>query len=406
MSLTFQYCARTVAGKRVHGVMRAIDRGVALTTLRQRLLTPFVLEPVPGHTALHRLLVRGNARERLIFFRAYAALEHAGVDFSTAFGILIAQARSERFREALRAIRSDVEQHGEKLWAAMSRRPDDFTDLEVAMIAAAEEAGNRELVFNKLAEFLERDERLQNRLRAILLYPAIVFTGAVAVVVYVVLAVIPQLSRLFEAFEVKPSPLLSALTALSSHTHRWPLVSSIVVLLTGVAILGYRFARSSEGALLIDRARLRLPVLGPLVMKLSVARLARVLATLLESGVNQLRALDLAGPVVESRSLVSAVQLARDGIAAGTVAGLDEAFSLSGVFEPLLLGFIRVGTQAGDVPQMLTRVADYYEHEVESIFAGIPQLIQTIVTLALGLMVATIVYIVYVPLSTLSSSIH
>jgi type II secretory pathway component PulF len=131
-----------------------------------------------------------------------------------------------------------------------------------------------------------------------------------------------------------------------------------------------------------------------------------VLATLLEAGVNQLRSLDVAGPVVESPLLAIAVRRARESLESGATASLDEAFALTGSFEPLILGFMRVGRHAGDVPHMLSRVADYYEDEAQSMLTALPQVVQTVVTLALGLLVTAIVYIVYVPLSTLSSSIR
>jgi type IV pilus assembly protein PilC len=406
MSTTFHYQARTTAGARVAGVMRAPDRRAALGALRERLLLPVALEPLAASTGLARLLFRGNARERLAFFRAYASLEHAGVDFSTAFDLLVGQARSESFRDALHAIRSAVEQHGEKLWAAMSHRPRDFSDLEVAMVAAGEESGHRERVFDNLAEFLERDERLRKRLHGILLYPAIVLGGAAVMLAYLVYAVVPQFVGLFAAFDVAPSPLVSALarvTTVARSPWFWPAFAALPAFL---AFLALRFARSSDGALILDRLRLRLPLFGPLIKKISVARLVRVLATLLESGVHQVRALDVARPVVESPVLALAVERARERIVSGTSASLDEAFAADGAFDALLLGFMRVGARAGDVPQMLARVADYYEDEAQSILAILPQLFQTAATLVLGALVAAIVYVVYVPLSTLSSSIH
>jgi type IV pilus assembly protein PilC len=406
MSMTFHYNARTAAGRRVTGVMRAADRRAAFATLRDRLLLPFSLEPVARRATLKRLLLGGNARERLAFFRAYAALEHAGIDFSTSFDLLAAQSQSDSFREAIRGVRADVELHGERLWTAMSHRPDDFTDLEVAMVAAGEEAGNRELVFDKLAEFLERDERLRKRLSAVMLYPVIVLCGAAMVVTYLLFGVIPQFVHLFQAFDVGPLPLLVALTRLTAFSTN-PVALGIVASVAGMsAFVAQRFLRSADGSLAIDRIRTRIPLLGPLVRKLNIARLLRVLATLLEAGVNQLRSLDVAGPVVESPLLTIAVQRARESLESGAAASLDEAFALAGSFEPLILGFMRVGRHAGDVPHMLSRMADYYEDEAQSMLTALPQVVQSVVTLALGLLVTAIVYIVYVPLSTLSSSIR
>jgi type II secretory pathway component PulF len=405
MSFTYRYRARTLGGQAVRGVMRAGDRKAAFANLRERMLVPFDLESAPT-TRLGSFFSGSRIRERLAFFRAYATLEHAGVDFSTSFDLLVAQARSKRFREALEAVRSDVEGGGERLWAAMARRPEDFSDLEVAMVAAGEEAGDREAVFDRLASFLERDARLRKRLAAVLLYPAIVLSGAGAVLLYLVFGAVPQFIRLFEAFDVAPSPLLAWL-ARAGDLLRQPAFAGASLL--GFAIAAFllsRFVATPGGALALDRLRLRAPFFGTLIKRISVARLARVLATLLQSGVNQLRALDVAIPVVESPLMASALRQARDGIAGGASSSLEEAFAGAGVFEPLLLGFIRVGTHAGDVPHMLLRVADYYEDDAESMLDLLPQAIQSAVTLGLGVLVAAIVYIVYVPLSTLATSIH
>jgi type IV pilus assembly protein PilC len=406
MSVTFAYRARTPSGERVEGTMRAIDRGSALATLRERMLVPSKLESASHAFSLARMFSRPKPNERLAFFRAYAALEQSGVDFSTSFALLIEQARTAQMRDALSSIRSDVERGGEKLWAAMSYRPDEFTDLEVAMVAAGEEAGNREEVFDRLATFLERDERIRKRLAAALFYPAIVLVAAFAISIYLFVVVIPQFAQLFASFGVAQSPIMLAVLSISSF-----LLNPFVVVATVLASAAGFFAatralRTIEGALAFDALRMRIPLVGEAVRKTTLARLCRVIATLLHSGVNLVRALEVAIPVAESPIFAHAVELSRERLAGGVSASLDEALAASDQFPPLILGFIRVGGTAGNIPQMLVKVAEYYEEDVESILSALPTIIQTMVTLGLGVVVAAIVYIVYVPLATLSTSIH
>ncbi|MGP6159197.1 MAG: type II secretion system F family protein [Vulcanimicrobiaceae bacterium] len=404
--MTFAYHARTPSGEKVAGTMRAIDRRAALAMLRERMLIPSKLESTSTAFSFLRMLQRSKPRERLAFFRAYAALERAGVDFSTAFELLAAQARTPRFRDALASIRADVERGGEKLWTAMSHRPDEFTDLEVAMVAAGEEAGNREDIFDRLAGFLERDEKLRKQLKAALFYPAIVLVAALAISSYLFIFVLPQFARLFESFDVEPTPLMRLLLRAAAVASN----PSTVLLLTGgslaMTLVLVRSLRTPEGALAFDRLRLRVPLLGEAVRKAILARLARVLATLLQSGVNQVRALEVAIPVAESPLFARAIETARDRIAGGLSASLEEALVAGGLFPPLVIGFVRVGAQAGSIPHMLVKIAEYYEEDVESILSAVPAIIQTGVTIGLGFVVAAIVYVVYVPLSTLSSSIH
>jgi type IV pilus assembly protein PilC len=404
--MTFRYRARTPSGDAVAGTMRALDRGSALAMLRDRMLVPSALESTTTTFSFVRAFARARPKERLAFFRAYAALEQAGVDFSTAFALLVEQARSPRMREALGSIRSDVERGGEKLWAAMSHRPEEFSDLEIAMVAAGEEAGNREEVFDRLAAFLERDERMRKRLAAALFYPALVFVSATLVAVYLVAVVIPQFGRLFASFGVAPSPLMTALLAVTALATNPLVVGGLLALAVFGGLAVVRLLRTAEGAVLFDTVRMRVPLAGDAIRKTILARLCRVIATLLQSGVNQVRALDVAVPVAESPIFSHAIRQARERISGGRSASLEEALAESGVFPPLLIGFVRVGSSAGNVPAMLVKIAEYYEEDVDSLLSAIPTVIQTAVTLGLGAVVAAIVYVVYVPLSTLSSSIH
>jgi type IV pilus assembly protein PilC len=406
MSFTFAYRARTPNGERIDGTMRAIDRGAAFAALRDRMLVPWKLEPASPAFSFSRLFTRPKPNERLAFFRAYAALEHSGVDFSTAFALLIEQTRTGRMRDALSSIRSDVERGGEKLWAAMSHRPDEFTDLEVAMVAAGEEAGNREEIFDRLATFLERDERIRKQLGAALFYPAIVLLAAVLITVYLFVAVIPQFAGLFASFGVAPSPVMLAVLSVSSFlVNPFVIVASALATCCGFVSVG-RTLRTLEGALAFDALRMRVPLVGEALRKTTLARLCRVIATLLHSGVNLVRALEVAIPVAESPIFARAIERSRERLAGGVCASLDEALATSEHFPPLLLGFVRVGGTAGNIPAMLVKVAEYYEEDVECILAALPTVIQTIVTLGLGAVVAAIVYVVYVPLATLSTSIH
>ncbi len=406
MSLTFAYRARTPSGESVAGTMRALDRNAALATLRERMLIPSRLETTTTTFSFGRFLTRAKPNERLAFFRAYAALEQAGVDFSTAFGLLIEQSRTSRMRDALASIRSDVERGGEKLWAAMSHRPDEFSDLEVAMVAAGEEAGNREEVFDRLATFLERDERLRKKLNAALLYPAIVLVAAIVISIYLFVVVVPQFAKMFESFGVELSPVMVGLLAFASAVSN-PLAVGPFVIATGIGVVALaRTLQTVEGAIAFDSFRMRVPIVGEVIRKTILARLCRVLATLLQSGVNQMRALEVAIPVAESPIYSSAIELSRDRIAGGLSASLEEALAATKQFPPLVLGFIRVGGTAGTIPQMLVKIAEYYEEDVESLLAALPTVIQTSVTLGLGAVVALIVYVVYVPLSALSASIH
>jgi type IV pilus assembly protein PilC len=404
--MTFSYRARTPNGECVRGTMRALDRSAALGALRERLLIPSHLEPSSTAFDFFRAIRTSRPAERLAFFRAYAALESAGVDFSTAFRLLIEQTRTTRMRDALASIRFDVERGGEKLWAAMSHRPDEFTDLEVALVAAGEEAGNREEIFDRLATLLERDEALRKAVSAALVYPAFVVLAAGAVCVYLFAVIVPQFARLFASFGVELSPVMAVLLELETiFMHPLTLLAAGAVALFAFWSLA-RALRDAKSALALDRLRMRVPIVGATIRKTTVARLCRVLATLLQAGVPHVRALEVAVPVCDSPLFARAVEMAAERLATGLSASLEEALECSGAFPPLVLGFVRVGASAGTMPQMLAKVAEYYESDVATILEALPAAIQTAITLLLGAVVAGIVYVVYVPLATLSTSIR
>jgi type IV pilus assembly protein PilC len=288
----------------------------------------------------------------------------------------------------------------------MAHRPEEFSDLEIAMVAAGEEAGNREEVFERLATFLERDERMRKQLASALFYPFLVSIAAGLVSIYLLTFVVPQFAKLFDSFGVTRSPLLTMLVGLTTLAIN-PFVE--IAALASVATIVYVWTRAMgtpEGALAFDAVRLRLPFAGAVVRKTIVARTCRVVATLLEAGVNQVRALEVSVPVAESPIYARALEAARERIVDGRSASLEEALRESDLFPPLVLGFIRVGASAGNVPSMLAKVAQYYEDDVEALLSAVPAVVQTAVTLGLGAVVGLIVYVVYIPLSTLSSSIH
>jgi type IV pilus assembly protein PilC len=218
--------------------------------------------------------------------------------------------------------------------------------------------------------------------------------------------VIPQFAALFTSFGVAQSPAMDTVLAVTGFLLNPFVIAALALGSFAGFLAGTRALATLEGALAFDAFRMRLPLLGDALRKTTLARLCRVIATLLHSGVNLVRALEVAVPVAESPIFARAIEVSRERLAGGTCASLDEALAASGQFPPLVLGFIRVGGTAGNIPQMLVKVAEYYEEDVESILSALPTIIQTLVTLGLGVVVAAIVYIVYVPLSTLSTSIR
>jgi type IV pilus assembly protein PilC len=223
---------------------------------------------------------------------------------------------------------------------------------------------------------------------------------------YMITFLIPQFADLYVSFGVDLPGIMKFMLSLAGWM-KSPFTWIIVIgALIGGLLLFSRAVATPGGALAFDRFRLAIPILGDLQEKVTVSRLCRTLSMLFEAGKTPLRALEICIPVTESPYYAKAMTDARDLFRKGAVSNLGEAFIRTGAFEPLLTGFLLVGVKAGNVGEMLAKIAGYYEDDIVSLTAMIPNVTQTVVTIVLGGVVGVIVYCVYVPMSQLVAGIH
>jgi type IV pilus assembly protein PilC len=397
----FHYTARTLEGELVRGSMQAGESRNVLDLLRSRAL--FVTS-VDSESELvgriNRALRMGGASQAALrgFFRSFATLLRAGVSIQQALSVTIGHGADAPLAEALRSIQADVE-HGTPLSDAMGRRPRDFPPLYVAMIRAGEAGGILDDVIDRLAVLLERESALRKKVQTALAYPAIVMFAATALMIFMIVKVVPMFAQLFDSFHVE----LPLATQLLVELGQWlaaPLpwvITGITLLLLALATL--RASRSSAGAFVIDAARLRLPVFGPLLNKAIAARVVRMLATLLRSGIDLVSALDAVIPVAGSpryaRALVRLATTLREGESlANGLAGCD-------VFDPMFFALARVGEETGLLDEMLLKLAEYFESDVEAAIATLAAVIEPALIIVLGGVVAFIVFSLFIPLYSL-----
>jgi type IV pilus assembly protein PilC len=397
----FHYTARTLEGELVRGSMQAGESRNVLDLLRSRAL--FVTS-VDSESELvgriNRALRMGGVSQAALrgFFRSFATLLRAGVSIQQALSVTIGHGADAPLAEALRSIQADVE-HGTPLSDAMGRRPRDFPPLYVAMIRAGEAGGILDDVIDRLAVLLERESALRKKVQTALAYPAIVMFAATALMIFMIVKVVPMFAQLFDSFHVE----LPLATQLLVELGQWlaaPLpwvITGITLLLLALATL--RASRSSAGAFVIDAARLRLPVFGPLLNKAIAARVVRMLATLLRSGIDLVSALDAVIPVAGSpryaRALVRLATTLREGESlANGLAGCD-------VFDPMFFALARVGEETGLLDEMLLKLAEYFESDVEAAIATLAAVIEPALIIVLGGVVAFIVFSLFIPLYSL-----
>jgi len=398
---TFRYTARTGEGEIVRGSMQAADVGSVLDLLRSRALfvTAVDRESDAADRLRRALRVGGVSHTGLLaFFRSFVTLIRAGVSIQRSLTVTIERATDARLLEALRSVLADVE-HGSPLSDAMSRRPRDFPPLYVAMIRAGEAGGILDDVLDRLAILLEREAALRKKVQTALAYPVIVLIAATALVVFLIAKIVPMFAQMFDSFHVE----LPFATQLLVHLGEI-LAAPLPWLLIGLALpLGalalYRFSLSPSGALFIDDLRLHAPIVGPLVHKAITARVARMLATLLRSGIDLVSAIDAIVSVTGSPRYARAFE--RVNVALREGEPLARPLSESRLFDPMFLALVRVGEETGLLDEMLLKIAEYFESDVEAAIATLGAVLEPALIVLLGTVVGFIVFSIFLPLYSL-----
>ena len=404
-AILYRYSARTVEGELIRGEMEAPSVDDVLASLRTRAL---FVTAVHRESALTRTIARPIAlgvpkrRALLAFFRSFATLIRAGVPMRRALEVAIARTADRPLRESLRGVLADIE-HGVALSVAMGKRPRAFPALSIAMISAGEAGGILDEVLERLASLLEREADLRKKVRAALAYPAVVLIAALALMLFLIARIVPMFAQMFDAFHVDlpvTTKLLLGLGQLLTQPAPWIGFTAFAALAILVA-LGP--ARSKRGALVVDRIRLRLPIVGTLLHKSITARVARMLATLLRSGIELVRAIAVVRPVAGSPLYAAALE--RVDVALREGDPLTTPLQAANLFDPLAIAMIRVGEETGQIDEMLLKVAAYFETDVESAIATLGAVIEPLLIGGLGIVVGFIVFSVFIPLYSLIGSV-
>jgi type IV pilus assembly protein PilC len=394
----YRYTARTANGESIAGTLRAESLAAAAVDLKRRALFVTSIARPSATVSLPSTFGRGR-RASHAFFRAFAVLVRAGVAIRRALLVAIEHCGDPALREALRAVLADVE-NGSSLSLAMTRRPRDFSPLQTAMIGAGEAGGVLDDVLERIADVMDREHTVRKRIEAALMYPAVVACGAVALVAFLVIRVVPMFASLFERFGAPlPLPTRALLGA-----GAW-LASPRAVLLAGagalVAFAALRAYRRSPAVW--DRARLRVPAIGALLRHAVIARVTRMLGILLRSGVGMLAAIDVVAPVAGSALYANALAGVQTALRRGE--SLHQAMRRSALFDPLTLALVGVGEETGALDVMLLKAADYLDVEVEARLASLAALIEPALIGFLGVAVGLIVFSIFLPLYGLMGSI-
>lgn len=336
-----------------------------------------------------------GSKELAIFTRQLATLLRAGMPLLRGLVILARQQRNPALRRIIESLAEAIKT-GATLSEALSRHPREFSRLDLSLVKAGEAAGALEAVLDRLARFKEKSRQLHGRIVAAMVYPVIVLTVAGLILSGLLVFVVPKFDQIFaDLLKGAPLPPLTRFVMAASAAARHH--AGLAVGLGAAAGLAWRgIGRTARGAFVFDSLAIRIPVFGDLALKAIMARFARTLGTLLASGVPILTALaitrDACGNARVGRALTGVHDRVKEG------AALAPALEAAAVFPPMVAGMIEIGEHTGRLPEMLAKVADIYEEEVDNAVAGLGSLLEPILILILALVVGTIVIALFLPI--------
>jgi general secretion pathway protein F len=402
----FQYKALTAAGKAVQG-LREADSPKSLRTVLRRdgvFLTEVLGEQQVKAQAQREVSVRRfvfgrvSAEHLAIATRQLAVLVHAGIPLVDSLTALVEQVDHDRLKRVLGDVKQRVNE-GTSLADALAAHPRVFSTLYVNMIRAGETSGALEVVLVRLADFTESQARLRSKIVGTMAYPAAMLAIGSIVLGVLFAVVIPKITKIFEDTRATLPWTTKALIGFSGF------VSEYWWALLALAVAGVwsflRWKRTPAGKMRWHRTVLRLPVFGRLVRLVAIGRFARTLATLLKSGVPLLTAMDIVRNVVGNERLAEVIDQARDAIREGE--SIAAPLKRSGEFPPLVFHMVAVGERSGALEEMLANVADAYEDQVDTTVAALTSLLEPLMIVAMGVVVAFIVFSVLMPILQINS---
>jgi type IV pilus assembly protein PilC len=397
---SFEWRGRTRAGQVRQGVLVAENRGAAEAALRRDQIQVQNLREKREIRLMPRLPQKVSSKRLAIFTRQFSVMLDAGLPLVQCLEILGEQEENRTFRGIIQRVRSDVEQ-GSSLAEAMRRHPKAFDDLFVNMVAAGEAGGILDVILQRLATFLEKITKLKAQVKSALIYPASVITIAIGVVWIILRFVIPTFAQLFAGLGSEMPWITRVVVGTSNFVGRYsPWIILAVILF---AIFLSRWHKTDRGRRAIDGFMLKIPIIGMLLRKIAVARFCRTLATLTTSGVPILDGLEITAKTSGNAIIEDAVMAVRRSVEEGKT--VSEPLAETKVFPPMVVQMINVGEQTGALDQMLSKIADFYEDEVDTAVAGLMKLIEPLLIAFLGVVIGVIVASMYLPLYSLITQI-
>ena len=401
--MTFSYVILSKAGKEVKGTLEANSQQEAAQKLKEggnTLISLTEANALSKEVEISFLKKKPKPRDMAVFCRQFVSIINAGVPVTSALEMLGQQTENKMLAAAAMDCKMQIEK-GTSLAEAMKDHRDVFPDLFITLVAAGEASGSLDVSFNRMGTQFEKDAKIKGLIKKSAIYPIVVTVVALAVVVIMLTFVVPQFESMLTELG-SDLPVLTKIVVAASEflIARWYIVLAIVVVLV-IGIIRYR--KTEGGGRLFGRIGIKAPLIGKLTVKSSSARMARTLSTLLGAGIPMIEALDIVAQTMGNIHFREALLDAKDDVAMG------DALSLSiercGLFPPMVHHMIHIGEETGDIEEMLTKLAEYYEEEVEMTTQQVMAAVEPLIIVVLALIVGVIVGAVMMPMMNMYSAL-
>jgi len=391
---TFVWKGKTAKGETVSGEYKAEDRRDVADYLRKRRVIIQSVRKKPKDINISFGGKKGvSVKDLCVFTRQFATMVNAGLPLVQCLEVLARQQEKAHFRQAVQQVMMDVE-GGQTLSEGLAKHEHIFGELYVNMIAAGETGGILDVILQRLAVFLEKNDALQRKVKGALTYPAIVLFVALGACIFMLMGVIPVFAKMFSDFGGElPTPTRIVMALSDFLRTKWWLLGAGIA----ATMFGYKRIRATEkGEYITDKLFLKVPIIGPVVLKGGVSRFTRTLGTLIGSGVPILQGLEITSKTAGNRVLQRAIEHTSHSISQGET--IAEPLKAAGVFPPMVVQMISIGESTGALDEMLSKVADFYDDEVDTAVEALTAAIEPIMIVVMGTMVGGMLVAMYLPM--------
>ena len=397
----FAYTAINPAGRKFKAVLEADSEALALSKLREQSMQIVEIKAARSRGPIMIGKPKVKLKALVVFSRQFATMIDAGIPILRCLEILTNQTRDPALKPALVTIGEDVKS-GLALNEALSKHPDVFNKLYVNMIRAAELGGILDIILDRLSGFLEYEHEVRAKIKGAMTYPVLVLAFSQVVIFVLFSFVLPKFKEIFNGMEVDMPAVTSALFAMGDFMQKywWSILLFLGLSYAGIKLYG----NTKDGRRRLDMFKLKFPVVGELTLQMAVARFCRTFGTLIHSGVPMMRSLEIVGETLDNVVLTETIDETRASIREGNK--LSAPLASSGLFPTMVTHMIDVGEESGRLSEMLVKVGDFYDQEVETTIKGLTSMIEPLLIIFLGFVVGFIAISIMVPIFKLVNAVQ